>query len=116
MRKLKPSDSKQSLEQRPTQLELEITAGSPIILLPMSSRSDEIIVADLGEFYLKNSFHWSSEESIVSVKNNPDGLDEILDVMFVDLVNTDLFAGSRYSKDESGNNNGEKKTKKKNQI
>lgn len=33
-----------------------------------------------------------------SIKKVPDGADEILDVMLVDLVNTDLFAGVRHAK------------------
>lgn len=65
LRKIKPSDSKTNLLQRPTQLELEINAGSPIILLPLSSRSEKVIVADLGEFSLKNSFHLASESGII---------------------------------------------------
>lgn len=80
------------------QLGLEINAGSPIILLPLSSRSDKVIVADLGEFSLQNSFHLASESGIISIKEDNTGADEILDVMHVHLVNTDLFAGARISK------------------
>lgn len=82
---------------------LEIKAGSPIILLPLSSRSDKVIVADLGEFSLQNSFHLASESGIISIKADNTGPDEILDVMHVDLVNTDLFAGVRISKNDSAN-------------
>lgn len=101
LRKIKPSDSKHNLQQRPLQLGLEINAGSPIILLPLSSRSDKVIVADLGEFSLKNSFHLASETGIISIKRDGTGPDEILDVMHVDLVNTDLFAGVRISRSDS---------------
>lgn len=97
---IKPSESKHSLQQRPLQLGLEINAGSPIILLPLSSRSDKVIVADLGEFSLQNSFHLASESGIISIKGDDTGPDEILDVMHVDLVNTDLFAGVRISKND----------------
>lgn len=62
---MKPSDSKNTLNQRPTQLELDIKAGSPIILLPLSANSSEVIVADLGEFSLKNSFHMSNEVGVI---------------------------------------------------
>lgn len=101
LRRIKPSDSKSNLQQRPTQLELDIKAGSPIILLPLSSGSEKVIVADLGEFSLTNSFHYACEPKCISVKSDPDGVDEILDVMHVDLVNTDLFAGLRRCKDEA---------------
>lgn len=65
LRKMKPSDSKSTLNQRPTQLELDIKAGSPIILLPLSASSNEVIVADLGEFSLKNSFHLTNEIGVI---------------------------------------------------
>lgn len=100
LRKIKPSESKHSLQQRPLQLGLEINAGSPIILLPLSARSDKVIVADLGEFSLQNSFHLASESGIISIKKDSAGVDEILDVMHVHLVNTDLFAGVRISKND----------------
>jgi vacuolar protein sorting-associated protein 13D len=74
---------------------LEIKASSPIILLPLSSRSDSIIVADLGEFTLKNSFRFSNDQHIISVQRDPLGVVEILDVMSVKLFHTDLFAGRR---------------------
>lgn len=102
LRKIKPSESRHSLQQRPLQLGLEINAGSPIILLPLSSRSDQVIVADLGEFSLQNSFHLASESGIISIKRDDTGPDEILDVMQVHLVNTDLFAGVRVSKHDFG--------------
>lgn len=47
------------------QLGLEIKAASPIILLPLSARSDKVIVADLGEFSLRNSFHLANETEII---------------------------------------------------
>lgn len=100
LRKIKPSESSHSLHQRPLQLGLEINAGSPIILLPLSSRSEKVIVADLGEFSLQNSFHLASEQGIISIKVDDTGPDEILDVMQVHLVNTDLFAGVRVSKSD----------------
>lgn len=62
---MKPSDSKSTLNERPTQLGLDIKAGSPIILLPLSANSSEVIVADLGEFSLKNSFHLSNEKGVI---------------------------------------------------
>ncbi|XP_037024186.1 vacuolar protein sorting-associated protein 13D isoform X2 [Bradysia coprophila] len=100
LRKIKPSESRHSLHQRPLQLGLEINAGSPIILLPLSSRSEKVIVADLGEFSLQNNFHLASERGIISIKVDDTGPDEILDVMQVHLVNTDLFAGIRIGKSD----------------
>lgn len=89
------------------QLGLEIKAGSPIILLPLSALSDKVIIADLGEFSLKNSFHLADESGIISIRHDEQGPIECLDVMHVDLVNTDLYAGVRHSKqnDDDDDNN-----------
>lgn len=57
MRKIKTSDSLNNLQQKPMKLGLQINAGSPIILLPLCAKSDQIIVGDLGEFSINNSFH-----------------------------------------------------------
>lgn len=101
-RKLKHSESRHNLHNnRPMQLALQIKAGSPIIMLPQSSKSNQVIVADLGEFSLHNSFHLSSEtELVISQRKDIAGVIETLDVMQVNLVNTDLFAGERYFKNE----------------
>uniref|UniRef100_A0A8W7P8Q1 UBA domain-containing protein n=1 Tax=Anopheles coluzzii TaxID=1518534 RepID=A0A8W7P8Q1_ANOCL len=80
MRKIKPSDVRAYHNQRPTQLGLAINAGAPIILLPMSYNSDQVIVADLGEFTLTNEFRLSALDR------------EVLDVMHVNLFHTDIFA------------------------
>lgn len=98
IRKIKSADLHSHLLQRPTQLGLEIKAGSPIILLPLSSKSNQVIIVDLGELTLKNSFHLASEDDVISQKRDPALLDEILDVMEIYLVNTDLFTGTIWSK------------------
>ncbi|XP_055378948.1 intermembrane lipid transfer protein Vps13D [Condylostylus longicornis] len=100
MKKIKSTETRLSLHhQRPTQLGLEINAGSPIIILPLSFDSNQLIVADLGEFSLKNSFRLSSEKDIITKKSDINAPhDEILDVMQVDLLNTNLFTGERICK------------------
>lgn len=101
IRKIKSSESRSNLQQKPTQLSLSIKAGSPIILLPLSATSNKVIVADLGEFSLRNSFHFASDtKNVISVRKDANGPDEILEVMLVDLVNTDLFAGERHLKND----------------
>lgn len=105
LRRIKPSsDSRLNLNPgRPTQLGLEIIAGSPIILLPMSANSGQLIVADLGNFTLKNTFKYSSDEGVISIPKVASALEaEILDVMTVDLVNTNLFAAVRLPKGDDG--------------
>lgn len=103
IRKIRTSESQSNLQHKSTKLSLSIKAGSPIILLPLSSTSNYVIVADLGEFSLRNSFHFASEtDRVISVRGDCNGPNEILDVMQVDLVNTDLFAGKRQPKIDDG--------------
>lgn len=100
MRKMKSPDARQMDQHRPTQLGLEIFAESPLILLPLSSRSDKIIVANLGELSLKNEFKMSNDRETISVRRGKYGPIEMLDVMMVDLLHTDLFAAYRVQKTE----------------
>lgn len=100
MRKMKSTDTRQLEQHRPTQLGLEIFAESPLILLPLSSRSEKVIVANLGELSLKNEFKMSNDRETISVRREKYGPIEMLDVMMVDLLHTDLFAGYRVQKTE----------------
>lgn len=72
------------MNKRGTRLSLELHAGAPVILLPVSSRSDELILLDLGELTAHNRFDTSA---IVS--------ECLLDVMLLELVNMDVYAAQR---------------------
>ena len=74
---------------RANRLSLELHAGAPVILLPVSSRSNELILLDLGELSAHNSFVHSSVK--------PDCL---LDRMNLDLVNMDIYAAKRITDDD----------------
>lgn len=78
------------MNKRGTRLSLELHAGAPVILLPVSSRSDELILLDLGELTAHNKFHTSM---VI-----PDCL---LDVMLLELVNMDVYAARRLRCDDS---------------
>uniref|UniRef100_W8AYT3 Vacuolar protein sorting-associated protein 13D n=1 Tax=Ceratitis capitata TaxID=7213 RepID=W8AYT3_CERCA len=96
IRRIKMSESQADINSTPTKIGLRLHAASPIVLLPLSYNSTQVIVADLGEFTLKNSFHFASDEDVVvSKRQDEKGLDEILDVMHIDLVNMNLFSGER---------------------
>lgn len=99
MRKIKPTDARAYLNQRPTQLGLEINAGAPILVLPMAFNSEQVIVADLGEFRLNNEFRMSGDPETISVSSNL-AVPEVLDVMHVNLYNTNIFAARRVVKPE----------------
>lgn len=87
-------DKVQNLQ--PTKIKLCIQAASPVIVLPACYNSNHVLIAYLGQFTLKNSFHFSSDECIISKKGKAvKSQDEILDVMRIDLVNINLFSGER---------------------
>lgn len=75
--------------KRSIRLSLELEAGAPVILLPVSSRSDELILLDLGELTAHNRF----EASEVVDKC-------MLDIMFLELVNMDVYAAKRIKCDD----------------
>ncbi|XP_012135558.1 vacuolar protein sorting 13D isoform X2 [Megachile rotundata] len=70
--------------KRSMRLSLQLQAGAPVILLPVSSRSDELILLDLGELTAHNQF---------AVSEVVDKC--MLDVMFLELVNMDVYAAKR---------------------
>ncbi|RLU23666.1 hypothetical protein DMN91_003872 [Ooceraea biroi] len=84
------ADAVIDMNKRATRLSLELHAGAPVILLPVSSRSDELILLDLGELTAHNNFHTSMAV--------PDCL---LDVMLLELVNMDVYAARRLRCDAS---------------
>ncbi|XP_069683777.1 intermembrane lipid transfer protein Vps13D isoform X2 [Periplaneta americana] len=96
---------------RSTRLLLELHAGSPVILLPVSSQSPEILVVDLGKLSVNNSFCQAGAEGTISAMKKHPGSSKhsrdvaqspevpnvpcMLDVMQIELVNMDLYAGQR---------------------
>ncbi|CAK9827070.1 Intermembrane lipid transfer protein Vps13D [Anthophora retusa] len=78
--------------KRRMRLSLELQAGAPVILLPVSSRSDEMILLDLGELTAHNKF-------AVSELNDKC----MLDIMFLELVNMDVYAAKRVKCDDQDN-------------
>ena len=106
MRKIKSSESQNQFGiQKPIQINLEINAESPIILLPMSSKSDKLLYADFGKFSIKNSFHYTNEENIISKKTDTNQSDDlIIDKIFVNLINTDIYTGIRLNNNDNLNN------------
>ncbi|EDW70492.2 intermembrane lipid transfer protein Vps13D isoform X1 [Drosophila virilis] len=96
IRKLKKHNVDKVQNLQPTKIKLCIQAASPVIVLPACYNSNHVLIAYLGQFTLKNSFHFSSDECIISKKGKAvKSQDEILDVMRIDLVNINLFSGER---------------------
>lgn len=78
-------------------MKLVIQADSPVIVLPACYNRNEVIIAYLGQFTLKNSFHLATDDNIISKMTATPEPNEILDVMRIDLVNINLFSGERSS-------------------
>lgn len=81
------------INKRSMRLSLELEAGAPVILLPVSSRSDEMILLDLGELTAHNRFETSKTVDKC-----------MLDIMFLELVNMDVYAAKRVKCDNQSNN------------
>lgn len=50
-----------------------LKAVSPMILLPMSSKSADLLVVDLGQLLVTNSFKIAGELGTISVLSDTDG-------------------------------------------
>ncbi|XP_047493790.1 vacuolar protein sorting-associated protein 13D-like isoform X6 [Penaeus chinensis] len=51
---------------RGSRVSLDITAGSPVIFIPMSSRSETLLVAELGSLTITNKFLWAGSKGTIS--------------------------------------------------
>lgn len=49
-----------------SRLLIEINAGSPVLLLPLSSGSPEVLVADLGKLTVRNRFRRAGSEGTIA--------------------------------------------------
>ncbi|KAH8368682.1 hypothetical protein KR084_004755 [Drosophila pseudotakahashii] len=97
IRKLKKQSHGNEQNTRPSKMKLVIQADSPVIVLPSSYNRNEVIIAYLGQLTLRNSFHFASDDNIISKMSASPSKSEILDVMRIDLVNINLFSGERSS-------------------
>lgn len=85
------------MRDEPMRLSLILEAGSPIILLPVSSNSSDLLVVDLGQLSLSNVFKSCGDEGTISVV--PEGSQSkcLLEVMTIQLQNIDLYSGDMIS-------------------
>ncbi|RZC42308.1 vacuolar protein sorting-associated protein 13D [Asbolus verrucosus] len=109
MKSIRTATSGQMIRDEPLKLSLILKAGSPMILLPVSSKSSDLLIVDLGQLLVTNSFKLSGEVDTISVVSNSGNImlhhaekpNEInisakkclLDVMIIELDNMDLYAG-----------------------
>ncbi|XP_045474860.1 vacuolar protein sorting-associated protein 13D isoform X2 [Harmonia axyridis] len=95
MESIRAATSGQKVRNEPLKLSLSIYAGSPIILVPVSSKSSDMLVVNLGQLLVKNRFRMSGDQNTISVASKQSNKRTILDVMSVELQNMDLFMGRR---------------------
>ncbi|KAM6240877.1 intermembrane lipid transfer protein VPS13D isoform 4-T4 [Porphyrio hochstetteri] len=60
--------------QRASRVLLDIEAGAPVLLIPESSRSNSLIVANLGKLKVKNKFLFAGMPGTFSLKNKQDSV------------------------------------------
>lgn len=77
------------VQKRDMRLSLELHAGAPVILLPVSSRSEELILLNLGELSAHNSFKFSDKIKTC-----------LVDVMLLELVNMDVYTAKRLKSED----------------
>ncbi|RZF46007.1 hypothetical protein LSTR_LSTR006773 [Laodelphax striatellus] len=75
-------------------LKLNLHAASPVIFLPQSSRSTQLLVVDLGKLTVSNQFLTAGSPGTISVSTDPSLQDiVVLDVLQIQLENMDLLTG-----------------------
>ncbi|XP_039294739.1 vacuolar protein sorting-associated protein 13D isoform X2 [Nilaparvata lugens] len=75
-------------------LKLNLHAASPVIFLPQSSRSTQLLVVDLGKLTVSNQFLKAGSPGTISVSTDPSLQDiVVLDVLQIQLENMDLLTG-----------------------
>ncbi|XP_044753631.1 vacuolar protein sorting-associated protein 13D [Coccinella septempunctata] len=97
MESIRAATSGQKLRNEPLKLSLSIYAGSPIILVPVSSKSSDLLVINLGQLLVKNRFKTHSDQNTGSVGTKSTNKKTILDVMSLELQNMDLYMGRKES-------------------
>ncbi|XP_041275721.1 vacuolar protein sorting-associated protein 13D isoform X1 [Onychostruthus taczanowskii] len=60
--------------QRASRVLLDIEAGAPVLLIPESSKSNSLIVANLGKLKVKNKFLFAGMPGTFSLKNKQDSV------------------------------------------
>lgn len=73
-------------------LSVILEAKSPLILLPVSSKSSDLLIIDLGQLLLTNIFTFSGEAGTISAQADSVGKC-LLNVMTIKLENMDLYTG-----------------------
>ncbi|KAF5273971.1 hypothetical protein FQA39_LY01087 [Lamprigera yunnana] len=105
MEGIRAAASSQKVVSNKKRLSIIVQAGAPVILLPVGSRSSDLLIADLGRLSLTNEFKYSGDPNTISFVNpSVEDIKCLLDVMSVDLQNVDLYTGVRVADHNSVQN------------
>ncbi|KAJ8974056.1 hypothetical protein NQ317_002302 [Molorchus minor] len=97
MKGIQKATSGQVARSEPMRLSLIIKVGSPLILLPVSSKSSDVLIIDLGQILITNDFKLSGSEGTISAVTNHFVRKCLLNVMTIELENMNLYTGVKES-------------------
>lgn len=98
MKGIHAATSGKLVSSEPFRLSLNLKVGYPIILLPVSSKSTSLLIIDLGQLVITNTFKLSGDEGTISVLSDTESKKKcLLEVMHIDLENMDLYTGIKES-------------------
>ncbi|XP_071050524.1 intermembrane lipid transfer protein Vps13D isoform X2 [Onthophagus taurus] len=92
---IRAATSGQKMEDDKSRLSLIIKADSPVILLPVSSKSADLLICDLGQLAISNDFKLSNDVGCISIPKDPQKGKCLLNVMYLELQNVNLHTGKR---------------------
>ncbi|CAH1134889.1 unnamed protein product [Ceutorhynchus assimilis] len=101
---IQAATSGKTTSRNPLRLSLILKAGSPIILLPVSSKSTNLAIIDLGKLLVTNTFKFSGDEGTISTQTEQNKKC-LLEVMHIELENMDLYTGIKESELSPTKNN-----------
>ncbi|XP_022090239.1 vacuolar protein sorting-associated protein 13D-like isoform X2 [Acanthaster planci] len=90
--------------KRASRISMDIEAGSPVCIAPISSKSKDVLVMNLGNLTLKNEFLLAGSPGTIAKLPSKVATDDVqfskdstclLDCMHLDLVDMDLFSAER---------------------
>ncbi|KAJ8920133.1 hypothetical protein NQ315_011790 [Exocentrus adspersus] len=93
MKGIQAATSGKSTRSEPSRLSLILKVGSPIMLLPVSSKSSDLLIVDLGQLFVTNIFKFSGQDGTISIVSTESVHRCLLDVMTIELENMDLYTG-----------------------
>jgi hypothetical protein len=80
---------------RGTRMSLDISAGTPLIIFPKSSTSEDLLVANFGHMTLRNQFLFSGDEGTILRGLNSEEEDDELEIIMGEFLCLDYWLVGR---------------------